>query len=111
MYKLQIKARVSNRKELYFANDNLLKMLDEGNYVVTFEKQQEPKTIEEYRKEYFAKRDVLASETGNQKQAVHSAAKFKFLEGCSTTTLSVEGWQQFIKDFKEWGFEHFNCVL
>lgn len=89
----------------------LCKLMEDGEAVITVELLPNPKTIEEYREWYFAMRDIVAEETGNTKKAIHLSAKNRLLDGESTKTLDVEGWQHFIKEFKSWVFEHFNVYL
>jgi len=105
-----VKAHV-DREGIHFDNENLISKLEWGNYVATLVKERELKTIDEYRAEYFAKRDILANDTGNSKKDVHEEAKKRFLDGSSTTSLSLEEWVEFINKFKEWSFEYFNCYL
>jgi hypothetical protein len=97
----------------------------DGEYLVYFYKLQ-PKTKEEWRKYYFLLRDILFEdgETGYPKNELHDMAKgiillqlqeeesnFDGEKKNSTSSLSEEGWQKFVKIFKEWAFESFNCYL
>ena len=105
-----MKAQVDDQG-LHFSDDVLVSKLEHGNYIVSIVKDREPKTLEEYRAEYFAKRDILAADTGNSKKDIHEEAKRMFLGGLTTKTLTEDGWKKFINQFKEWAFEHFGCYL
>ena len=109
MYRIETTAQISKAGIRFNTNLNLL---EEGEYDVVITKRN-LKGIADYRAEYFAKRDVLASETGNSKSELHEAIKSYFLpEGhTSTSTLSEEEWREFIRKFKEWSFEYFNVYL
>lgn len=114
MYKLEMRVEIGEKHELIMDKhkfNSLVPLLDTGTYVLSLIKERKPKTIDEYRAEYFAKRDIVADETGNSKKDIHQWAKDKFLGGRSTTTLSIEDWQCFITNFRTECFEHFNIFL
>jgi len=110
MYKVELRAQI-DQDGLHFDKEYLTSKLEWGDYVISITKEGNLKTIDEYRAEYFAKRDILASDTGNSKKEIHEEAKRRFLENGSTKTLNEEEWKEFINKFKEWGYEHFNCYL
>lgn len=109
---------------------SIIKNLENGQYLVHFTKIS-PKSKEEWRKYYFLLRDILYEdgETGYTKQQLHDLVKKEILmkliddndnfnddeldptEWLSTSWLSEQGWQKFVKLFKEWSFEKFNCYL
>lgn len=93
--------------------NKLAGLLDDGRYLLTMLQIREPKTIDEYRAEYFAKRDVVAAETGNSKADIHNMAKGWLLTDGMTSTkeLDIEGWKAFLQNFKEWAFEFLNVYL
>lgn len=112
MRKIQVPGRI-DKGVLTLNSHNfikLCKLLDTGNCVVTVEVQVEPKTIDEYRAQYFAMRDLVASETGNTKADIHAQAK-KRLDIETIKTFDMRQWVEYIKEFKSWAFEHFNVYL
>src|SRR6188474_1909905 len=76
-----------------------LKNLD-GLYMVTFMKLAKPKSTDEWRKYYFFLRDILFEdgETGYTKDELHNLAKEHLLNGDSTSVLTEEDWEKFIKE-------------
>ena len=113
MYKIEVRAEIDEKGKLTTADNfkKLLPMMDAGNYILSLIKEREPKTIDEYRAEYFAKRDIVAEDSGNTKQAIHEWAKTCFLDSKSTTLLTEKEWRVFIDKFKAGTYEHFNCYL
>lgn len=115
MQKFELKGTVNKGVVTINGNDfvRLSKLLEDGDCVMTVELLPNPKTIEEYRAQYFAMRDLVAKETGNTKFDIHEKAKDKFLMSMTNTTkeLDEEGWRSFIKRFKDWSWEHFNVYL
>ena len=99
---------VSNRDGFLQVISNL-----DGLYIATFTKMMKPKTIDEWRKHYFFLRDILFEdgETGYTKNELHELTKEHVLDGRSTTELSEDEWETFIKDYKIWVFSEFNCYL
>ena len=111
--KVKIKAEngkvIANRDGLAEAFKDL-----DGLYIISFTKLSKPKTIDEWRKHYFFLRDILFEdgETGYTKNELHDMTKNALLQPhCTTTVLDEEGWETFIKSYKEWAFESFNCYL
>lgn len=97
----------------------------DGEYIVYFYEIR-PKNIEEWRKYYFFLRDTLFEdgETGYTRKELHEIGKATILpilsdnDLCflnagrdSTSSLSEHGWQEYVKLYKEWAFESFNCYL
>ena len=99
---------VANREGFIQTINNL-----DGLFMVTFTKLMKPKNIDEWRKHYFFLRDILFEdgETGYTKNELHELAKEHLFDGRSTTELTEDGWEEFIKDYKIWAFSEFNCFL
>lgn len=100
-----------------------------GEYIATFLDLSSPNTVEEWRKLYFALRDILheSVETGYTKAELHEVIKLKIMEDMwdysnnpdwwtgefqtSTKNLTEAGWVEFMKRFKEFAMDTFEIYL
>ncbi|GEM_PF-3316083 len=120
------KLYIKNGRILVGHEDFLLtaKNLPDGEYIYDFQPTNN-RTVEEWRKYYFYLRDILfeEGETGYGREELHDIAKNSILHELhphlfengvpclSTRKLTSDGWQEFIKKFKELSFTVFNCYL
>lgn len=128
--RLRIKAENGKIVEGFDQMKVAVKQLD-GDYIVHFLSLQSPNTVEEWRKLYFALRDVLheSVETGYTKNELHDEIKAHIIpkmyeesnslidwfgfsaEGISTKSLTESGWKEYMRRFKEFAMDTFEIYL
>ena len=100
-----------------------------GKYILILQEVYQVKNISYYQRLYGAMKSTLYNEgeTGYKLSEIHSLAKDEIFpklyqdiesnfisdrgEGWSTSELSMEGWINFIREFKIFSQEKFNCYL
>lgn len=87
--------------------DTLCK-LSSGTYVFSVRRIDQNRTLEDWRKEYFAKVTELGLYTGYSKTELHTLYKHyrkgKQLTESSRELLSTEDWVEYIKTFEDFAF-------
>lgn len=107
MYSLQTRVYVEKGKPITIDSEDL----DEGMYIASLLKEN-PKTVEECRAYYFAMRDILADHIGYSKKEMHQLVKQHLIKEQTTKALTTDlEWFDFLKNFKNWAFNEFNCYL
>ena len=138
MKKVQLRVDVKKGKLVIDGEQfkDLVSLLEDGRYTLIVEKQFEPNTLFDYRKHYFALRDNLHvyGDTGLSINEIHKLAKqhifpripneekyfdvtevdiedLRNIDKWSVTWLTLEGMKLYVKHFKAFAWEHYNCYL
>lgn len=107
---------------------NMLDILYDGTYLVSFQRIAPKSTLKELRAAYFAKIDILAYETGHSKYEMHDLVKDntlrslvkelpelyeqpKFRKDVSTMGLTDKGWIALLERLDLWAFTEYNIIL
>jgi hypothetical protein len=103
---------------------SLSSILDNGKYLVSFQKLQPKSDIKDYRRCYFFKVDTIAFETGHSRYEMHELIKSSlftdlmeqipelFIDNTiSTRNLTLEGWIVVLAALDLWAFTEYSIII